>query len=132
MSSLSRTLVPVLVSIAGLGRMAADDAGDAGKGKAYFEQNCALCHAAALSEDGKAVNQQGPSLVDVVNRKAASLPGFGFSDALKKSGLTWDAATLDKYLEAPRTVVPGTKMTYAGQKDAEKRANLIAYLATLQ
>ena len=46
--------------------------------------------------------------------------------------MTWDAATLDKYLEAPRTIMPGTKMTYGGLKDAGKRADLIAYLSTLK
>jgi cytochrome c len=46
--------------------------------------------------------------------------------------MTWDDATLDKYLEAPRAVLPGTKMTYAGVKDAGKRGDLIAYLGTLK
>jgi cytochrome c len=53
------------------------------------------------------------------------------SPANKDSGLTWDAATLDRYLTSPSTVVPHTIMTYAGLKDTQKRTDLIAYLSTL-
>ena len=48
------------------------------------------------------------------------------------ANLTWNEPTLDKYLQSPRTMIPGTIMTYGGLKDDEKRANLIAYLATLK
>lgn len=60
------------------------------------------------------------------------MPGFHYSAANKDSGLTWDEATLNRYLTSPKDVVPHTIMTYAGLKDADKRANLIAYLATLR
>ena len=59
------------------------------------------------------------------------VPGFRYSEANKASGLVWDISTLDRYLTAPRQVVPGTLMTYAGLKDQQRRADLIAYLATL-
>jgi cytochrome c len=52
--------------------------------------------------------------------------------ANQNANLTWDSATLDKYLQYPRTVIPGTIMTYAGLKDDTKRADLIAYLGTLK
>ena len=68
----------------------------------------------------------------MVGRKTGSVPGYTYSPQNQAANLTWDEATLDKYLEAPRAMIPGTKMTYAGLKDAEKRANLIAYLATLK
>jgi cytochrome c len=51
---------------------------------------------------------------------------------MKNSGKVWDAATLDTYLANPRTVVPGTKMSFAGLPDATDRANVIAYLTTLK
>ena len=59
-------------------------------------------------------------------------PGYSYSPANEAANLTWDDATLDKYLDAPRAMIPGTKMTYAGVKDAGKRADLIAYLGTLK
>lgn len=73
----------------------------------------------------------GPSLFGVVGRKAGQVVGFHYSPANKASNQTWDAAALDLYLTSPATVVPHTIMTYPGLKDAQKRADLIAYLATL-
>jgi len=73
----------------------------------------------------------GPSLFDIVGRKAGQVAGFHYSEANKTSGLTWDVATLDKYLTSPKEVVPHTIMGYQGLKDNEKRGNLIAYLGTL-
>jgi cytochrome c len=77
-------------------------------------------------------NKIGPSLFGVVGRKTGTVPGFNYSPANAGANLTWDPATLDKYLESPRAMMPGTKMTFGGVKDPEKRANLIAYLATLK
>jgi cytochrome c len=73
----------------------------------------------------------GPSLYGLVGRQAGQIPNFKYSPANKDSGLTWDAATLDRYITSPQAVVPKTIMPYAGLKDAQKRADLIAYLATL-
>jgi cytochrome c len=73
----------------------------------------------------------GPSLFNVVNRQSGQIPGFSYSEANRRSGLTWSIGTLDRYLTAPRTLVPGTKMSFSGVKDAQQRADLIAYLATL-
>jgi cytochrome c len=70
--------------------------------------------------------------LDVVGRPAGRVAGFHYSPANRDSGLTWDTATLDRYLTSPATVVPHTIMTYAGLKDATKRADLTAYLATLR
>ena len=87
---------------------------------------CMVCH---TFEPGK--NKIGPSLAGVVGRKAGLLPDFNYSSAMKGSGLTWDAATLDRYLTAPRTVVPGTKMIFAGLPNAADRANIIAFLSQI-
>jgi cytochrome c2 len=101
-------------------------AADPGAGKDVFRQRCAICHS-----DATGVNKIGPSLFGVVGRKAGSIPGYHYSDANEKSDLTWDVATLDRYLQHPRDVVPGTKMSFPGLPDATARADVIAYLATL-
>jgi len=101
-------------------------AADAEAGHTFFKSQCSTCHSPA---QGK--NAVGPSLFGIVGRPAGQVEGFHYSAANKSSNLTWDAATLDKYLTSPKAVVPGTTMTYAGVKDDAKRADLIAYLATL-
>ena len=88
---------------------------------------CKVCHTFVPGTNGV-----GPSLAGVVGRKAASVPGFAYSEAMKSSGLTWDEATLDTYLTAPMKAVPGTKMTYAGLADAAKRKALIDWLKTVK
>ncbi len=98
---------------------------DATAGKAVFTQ-CTACHAYKPGQVGVAA----PNLVGVVGRKAAST-AFGYSAALKASKLTWDKATLNKFLQAPYKLVPGTRMVIAITNDTQ-RANLIAYLATLK
>lgn len=88
---------------------------------------CKSCHAIA---PGKTLI--GPSLAGVYGTGAGAVAGYAFSPALARSGLTWDDATLDKWLENPMKLVPGTAMTYAGQPDAAKRKAIIAYLKTLK
>jgi cytochrome c len=95
-------------------------------GQKAFKQQCGLCHDTAAGK-----NRVGPSLFGVVGRKSGAVDGFHYSDANKNSGLTWDQATLDKYLADPRGTVPGTTMTYAGVKNDDQRRDIIAYLATL-
>ncbi|HEY4989637.1 MAG TPA: PQQ-dependent sugar dehydrogenase, partial [Opitutaceae bacterium] len=125
----SVALSVLLFTTLGVARAAAAD-GDAAKGKVFFQQSCALCHAATLGPGGQPISGQGPSLVGVVGRKAASLSNFNYSDALRKYGVTWDAGTLDHFLTAPATAVPGTTMPIPVPDDGN-RANLIAYLSTL-
>lgn len=103
------------------------NAADPAAGKSVFNSYCSICHSV---QPGK--NLVGPSLFGIVGRQTGSVPGFHYSPANQNAHLTWDAATLDKYLQSPRTVVPGTTMTYGGLKDDTKRADLIAYLATLK
>lgn len=96
--------------------------GDAAAGEKVFNK-CKACHSL---EEGK--NKVGPSLHGVIGRKAASLDGFKYSKAMQESGLTWDEATLHKYLENPRAMVPGTRMAFAGLKKEADINNVIAYI----
>jgi len=74
----------------------------------------------------------GPSLAHVWGHPAASAEGFmRYSDGLKRSGLKWDDATLDKWLVSPQKLVPGTAMTFPGVRDRQARQDLIAYLKAL-
>lgn len=71
----------------------------------------------------------GPSLSHIWNRRAGTASGFArYSDALKRSGLTWDEANLDKWLAGPEKFLPGNSMTFPGVRDAQARRDLIAYL----
>jgi cytochrome c len=90
---------------------------------------CAVCHDNAKGGP----NKIGPNLYGVVGKKAGThAPTFKYSDGLKKSGLTWNAATLDKWIENPRALVPGTMMSFPGLKDPAKRAELVGYLTSLK
>jgi hypothetical protein len=101
---------------------------DANAGKSYFHQQCALCHSAQPGDNGGA---QGPNLDGVVGRHAASDPQFGYTKAMQASNLTWDPATLDRFLKSPTTVVSGSAMVIAIPKD-EDRANVIAYFQAVK
>ena len=136
MHSLARTLVPSLLFLAGLSSLSkiaaqVPEAGDSAKGKIYFQQSCALCHADTMGPGNTEIVKQGPSLVGVLGRAAASGSNFNYTDALRHSGLTWDAPTLNRFLTSPTTVVPGTAMQIAIPNDAD-RLNVVAYLSTLQ
>ena len=99
-------------------------AGNTAAGEKVFAQ-CKTCHVT-----DKGVNRVGPSLHGVVGRKSGSVPGFKYSAANLKSGVTWTAPVLFQYLEAPMKFMPGTKMAFAGLKKPQDRADVIAFLAT--
>ncbi len=108
----------------------AQGSGDAARGKILFQQSCALCHATVLGPGNTAVSGQGPNLVGVMGRRAASFPGFHYSRALIGSGITWSPATLEHFLAAPTADVPGTTMPIAVPNAAD-RLDLVAYLGTV-
>ena len=100
---------------------------DANAGKTFFRAQCALCHSAEANDNGGA---QGPSLDGVFGRHSAST-GFSYTKAMKDSGLTWDAATLDRFLNAPTAVVPGSAMVIPVPKK-DDRENLVAYFQAVK
>lgn len=105
----------------------AQQAGNAATGKLVFLQ-CQACH--AVQPGGPSL--VGPNLAGVYGRRAASLPGYDYSPALKASGITWTAAKLDLWLTSPSALVPGTKMAFVGIASPALRADVIAYLQTLK
>ena len=82
---------------------------------------CAACHALAY-------DRVGPHHCGLLGRRAGTVVGFAYSDAMKNSGFIWDEKTLDRFLTQPMKVLPGTTMTYAGIPDPKERSDLIAYL----
>jgi cytochrome c len=106
---------------------AAMAAGDPQAGESVFKKKCAVCHTTVPGQ-----NKIGPSLHGVVGHHSAAAPNFAYSEAMKKADKTWDAATLETYLENPRGVVPGTKMIFPGLKDEKERQDVIAYLETFK
>jgi cytochrome c len=102
-------------------------AGDPSAGEVVFRSQCAICHS---PKPGR--NMIGPSLFGLIGRRTGSVAGYSYSVANKNSNITWTPTMLDSYLQAPRAVIPGTKMPYGGLADATKRGDLIAYLATLK
>ena len=94
--------------------------GDAARGEAIYAR-CGACHALES-------NRTGPRHCGLFGRRAGAVAGFEYSNAMKRSGIVWNAQTLDRFLADPLHAVPGTTMTYAGVTDPQERADLIAYL----
>lgn len=101
------------------------ESADASAGEKVFSK-CKACH--KLDDQ----NATGPHLDGVVDRPVASVDDFAYSDAMKEHASEvpeWDAQALFDFLENPKKVVPGTKMSFAGLPKPADRANIIAYLA---
>ncbi|MEO0391613.1 MAG: cytochrome c family protein [Pseudomonadota bacterium] len=88
---------------------------------------CVACH--SFNQGGP--NKVGPNLYDIVDASVAHLDNYSYSTAMAEWGGNWTYESLNKFFYKPREYMPGTKMNYAGLRDAEDRANLIAYLRTL-
>lgn len=100
---------------------------DATKG-ATEAKACAACH--DFTKGGP--NKTGPGLWDIVEKAKASHEGFAYSEGLKAMAADkWTYENLNEFLKAPKAYVKGTKMAFGGIKNDAKRANLIAYLASL-
>jgi cytochrome c len=94
--------------------------GDPARGEAIYAR-CLACHALAY-------DRTGPRHCGLFGRRAGSVNGFAYSDAMKRSRIVWNEQTLDRFLANPLAAVPGTAMGYAGVEDPGERADLIAYL----
>ncbi|MBS0456487.1 MAG: c-type cytochrome [Proteobacteria bacterium] len=115
-----RAIVAVTLAIASHPAWAG---GDAQRGKLAYEARCGACHSVDT-------DRVGPRHAGIVGRRAGSVPGFAYSDALRNSGLVWNPALLDRWLTNPEALVPGQRMGYQ-VADPQVRADIIAYLRTL-
>jgi cytochrome c len=123
--SMKPKFIPAIALASGAALMAAfasfaETKHDTTAGRSAFEKRCTGCH--ALDHDKK-----GPRLAGVVGRKAGTVPGFPYSDAVKTSGLVWSETVLDKWLRDPETVIPDTDMEFRLDNAAE-RAAIVAFL----
>ncbi|WP_377508835.1 c-type cytochrome [Octadecabacter sp. R77987] len=98
---------------------------DAAEGEGLW-RNCRSCHALEAGENGT-----GPYLYGVVGREVSAAEGFGYSGALVAVADAWTPENLNLFLENPKGFAPGTAMSYNGMRKIEDRANLIAYLDSL-
>jgi len=86
--------------------------------------SCIACHSPER-------NRTGPRHCGLFGRKSGSVSGFEYSTAMREASIIWNTETLDRFLESPLTIVPGTTMGFAGIKDDKKRQDLIAYLKSV-
>ena len=124
--SMRRYFVPGLVTALLLMSGGARADGDAAHGQQVYNK-CRACHS-----DVAGRTLVGPSLFGIVGRTAGTEPGYAYSPGLAGLGFAWTDEKLDAWLVNPRAIVPGTKMTFLGLPNAQDRADLIAYLATLK
>jgi cytochrome c len=115
-------LLPLAITVAA-SACSSSGGGESARSDAAFRR-CSICHRA----EAGAPNGLGPNLHGVFGRKSASAANFNYSPAMRASGLTWDEATLDRFLAAPQKVVPGTRMTFSGLPDAAQRREVIQFL----
>lgn len=104
--------------------------GDAAAGEKVFKK-CKACHAVG---DG-AKNKVGPLLNGIVGNEIAAIEGYKYSKAFlakKDEGLVWTEENLDAFLTKPKEFIPKTKMSFAGLKKEQQRADLIAYLMSFE
>lgn len=114
----------VVAGLVGVSTQSFAQSGDAAKGQRVFNTQCRACH--TVEKDGASTT--GPNLHTVFGRKAGAGGGYESSEAMVKSGIVWDDATMTEYLRDPKGKVPGTKMVYNGVKNAGQLADLVAYL----
>jgi cytochrome c len=127
---MSRFVVPMLAAAALLAPAVPAAAQDAAAGQRVFAQ-CRACH----TPDQGGRNGVGPNLWGIVGKQAGQREGFRYSANMQElagGGLTWTTENLDKYLNNPKDLVPRGSMAFAGVRNPEQRANLIAYLETLK
>ena len=105
----------------------AEDGGMTEAGRQIFNHNCTACHSLEPSK-----NTFGPSLIGVVERKAASMPRFSYSEAMRNSGITWTEDNLRKWIADNEALVPGTRMRHVSITDQADQDYLISFLRSLK
>jgi cytochrome c len=119
--------VAALIVLALLGAEPACAVGDAGKGKAAFVRQCAICH--TLEEGGP--NRFGPNLFGILHNKAGTVVGFNYSRAFKAAATwDWNEDLVAGWIAAPGQMVPGTAMGVFQGVAQSDRDDIVAYLAT--
>lgn len=102
-------------------------ANDLQRGRIAFLR-CAACHVIQADEPGQVVGKVGPNLHGILGKAAAQVPGFTYSQSLRKAGLTWDDATLKRWIQDPASLVPGTAMTYVNTLSETEIQTLLVFL----
>ncbi len=100
--------------------------GDATRGATVFRQ-CTVCHTATAES-----RPTGPGMLGIVGRTAGKAEGFRYSPVMAESGVVWTEENLDKYLNNPNQFMRGNRMAFPGLRNPQQRADVIAYLKTLQ
>lgn len=95
-------------------------------GKIMFDQRCHICHS-----NDPATKSYGPPLVNVVGRKAGTIEGFSYSEAMKASGLVWTEAAIRAWMADNTGLMPGTRMRHVGIKDTDEQDFILAYLRSI-
>jgi len=101
--------------------------GDVKKGAALFKAKCSTCHSCVVGGPTK----QGPNLYGIMGMEAAKSKGFKFTKNIATAGITWDDESMHTWLENPKAMVKGTSMAFPGFKKVTDRADVIAYLHSL-
>jgi cytochrome c len=123
MTSALRAVFAIFTSLLPVAALAADE-----ELELAFNDHCRECHSFVKGD-----NRLGPTLYGIVGRKAGTQPNFAYSDSLKSSDVTWDEATLDKWIADPEAIIPDNGMSppYPGVADAAIRKKIIAFLKTI-
>jgi cytochrome c len=121
------SVLALALAIPGRSQTAALPQGDATAGEQVFRRQCSACHIATA----EGPRRLGPTLFGVVGRHSGSVLGFSYSQGNRNANVDWTPDRLFEYLRNPRAMVPNTTMAFAGIRDDQDRANVVAYLQTL-
>jgi cytochrome c len=122
MNRVEKKIIGLIIGVTLTGTSYGVTAQTAEHGKTIFA-HCSPCHSLQPLE-----NLMGPSLHGLFGRPAGTAEGFRFTNAVKKSGIVWNQASLNKYLENPQALIPGNRMSFSGMADPSDRSDLIEYL----